>query len=123
MNDKEINNMKYIVRSLTPVECERLMGLPDGYTTVHFTEEDLTDELVDEMIQVKANWDSINGKNSNPKTRDQMRKWLIQISTNPPDSPRFKACGNGWACNQPRWIMFNILNTNYEGWEDADFDY
>lgn len=27
-------DMEYIVRRLTPLECERLQGLPDGYTDV-----------------------------------------------------------------------------------------
>lgn len=31
---KEGDNMKYIVRRLTPVECERLQGLPDNFTDV-----------------------------------------------------------------------------------------
>ena len=26
-----------------------------------------------------------------------------------PDSPRYKACGNGWATNQPRWIICRLL--------------
>lgn len=33
------NNMdkqKYLVRRLTPVECERLQGLPDGFTDIKF---------------------------------------------------------------------------------------
>lgn len=31
---KEGDNMDYIVRRLTPVECERLQGLPDNFTNV-----------------------------------------------------------------------------------------
>lgn len=31
---KECDNMNYIVRRLTPVECERLQGLPDRFTDV-----------------------------------------------------------------------------------------
>ena len=27
--------MEYIVRKLTPTECERLQGLPDGYTDIN----------------------------------------------------------------------------------------
>lgn len=26
-----------------------------------------------------------------------------------PDSPRYKGCGNGWATNQPRWILTRLL--------------
>lgn len=120
--EKDIAAMKYIVRRLTPTECERLQGLPDGYTTVHFTEEMLTDELLDEFVQVKANWDAITAKDAakvKPKTRKQVKDWLLKISENPPDAPRYKGCGNGWACNQPRWILMNILNVYYTGWDDA----
>lgn len=121
--DKDIAEMKYIVRRLTPTECERLQGLPDGYTAVHFTEEMLTDELLDEFVQVKANWDAITAKDAakvKPKTRKQVKDWLLKISENPPDAPRYKGCGNGWACNQPRWILMNILNIYYPGWDDVD---
>ena len=31
---KEGDNMDYIVRRLTPVECERLQGLPDNFSDV-----------------------------------------------------------------------------------------
>lgn len=31
---KEGDNMEYIVRRLTPIECERLQGLPDNFTNV-----------------------------------------------------------------------------------------
>jgi hypothetical protein len=40
-----------------------------------------------------------------------VRKWLEKI-TNPdtcPDAPRYKGCGNGWATNQPRWILLRLL--------------
>lgn len=135
-NSRSILDMDYIVRRLTPVECERLMGLPDGYTTVHFTEEMLTDELLDEFIEVKFNWDTINytpkfkedeetgekKETSTPpsrKSRAAIKNWLLKISAEPPDAPRYKACGNGWAANQPRWIVMNLLNTQYPGWDET----
>ena len=46
-----------------------------------------------------------------PKSAAQVAAWLKKIS-NPetsPDSPRYKACGNGWATNQPRWILTRLL--------------
>lgn len=33
-NDKEAMDSHYIVRRLTPLECERLQGFPDGWTSV-----------------------------------------------------------------------------------------
>lgn len=41
----------------------------------------------------------------------QVRKLLAKIS-NPSTchgSPRYKACGNSWATNQPRWILTRLL--------------
>ena len=109
--DPDIADMEYIVRRLMPVECERLMGLPDDYTCVHFTEEMIDDKMLDDFIAIRLKWDTMNAKANQavkPKTRAQMKSWLLGISTNHPDSPRYKACGNGWACNQPRWIVMNI---------------
>ena len=39
--------------------------------------------------------------------------------TNPdtcPDAPRYKACGNGWATNQPRWILTRLLTKEGVEW-------
>jgi|GEM_PF-994873 len=59
----------YIVRRLTPLECERLQGLPDGYTKIPH-----------------------RGKPAEEC----------------PDTPRYKALGNGWAVNCARWICQRI---------------
>ena len=32
--EKETKNLQWIVRRLTPVECERLQGFPDGWTDI-----------------------------------------------------------------------------------------
>lgn len=61
--------MDYIVRRLTPLECERLQGLPDGYTKIPY-----------------------RGKSAEEC----------------PDTPRYKALGNGWAVNCARWICRRI---------------
>ena len=107
--------MRYIVRRLTPTECERLMGLPDGYTIpVGLDPNDPA--LVEEFRLIHDTFNAImaayeGGKPPKPKTVAQVQKWLAKI-TNPetcPDSPRYKACGNGWATNQPRWILCRLL--------------
>lgn len=61
----------YIVRRLTPLECERLQGLLDGYTKIPY-----------------------RGKSAEEC----------------PDTPRYKALGNGWAVNCARWICQRIQN-------------
>lgn len=125
MLDKAIAEMEYIVRRLTPVEGERLQGLPDNYTCVHFTEDMIDDKLLDDFIAIKLKWDIMNAKINQvvkPKTRAQMKKWLLKISENPPDGPRYKGVGNGWAINHPRWIAMNILNIFYPGWDYVRVD-
>lgn len=108
--DDVVSRMKYIVRRLTPTESERLTGLPDGYTRPSGLE--VTDALVDEFRDIWNEWDRITAPGKKPKTSKQVRAWLEKIS-NPetcPDAPRYKTCGNGWATNQPRWILFRMLD-------------
>ena len=64
-----------IVRRLTPLECERLQGLPDGYT----------------MVPHRG------------KPAEEC-----------PDTPRYKALGNGWAVNCARWICQRIQKHEQE---------
>lgn len=114
VNDNDLLKMRYIVRRLTPTEAERLMGLPDGYTIP--TGLAPTDALVSEFQRIFDTFGAImaeyeHTKPPKPKSANQVRAWLEKI-TNPetcPDSPRYKACGNGQATNQPRWITMRIL--------------
>ena len=105
----------FLVRRLTPVECERLMCLPDGYTVptgLHVGDPELVSEfqrIFDAYGEIMA---AYSGKPApKPKTAAAVAKWLAAISdpATCPDSPRYKACGNDWATNQPRWILLNLL--------------
>ena len=126
--------MRYIVRRLTPKEAERLMGLPDGYTIPtglrRFFDADgePSPELVAEFQRTfdtfnaimfdyaHAKWER-NGRKGKepkppkPKSAKQVADWLKKISdpATCPDSPIYRACGNGWATNQPRWILLRLL--------------
>ena len=114
-------DMKYIVRRLTPVECERLMVLPDGWTIPKNLE--VTDALVEEFREKHDTFKRIMAEYDGspmpkPTSATQARKWLEKI-TNPdtcPDAPRYKACGNGWATNQPRWILTRLLSLEGVEW-------
>lgn len=81
------------VRRLTPVECERLQGFPDGYTRIpgasrggwrdlddHENPDDLADQGFD--VRLKGN------------------TWRVKD----PDGPRYKALGNSMAVNVMSWI-------------------
>lgn len=112
MIEQDISQMRYIVRRLTPTECERLMGLPDGWTLPAFAPEQITDALVAEFQRIHDTFGAIMAKKQpKPKTAAWVRKWLERIS-NPetcPDAPRYKGNGNGMATNQPRWIMMRVI--------------
>lgn len=108
--------MRYVVRRLTPTECERLMGLPDGWTLPAFATDEITDALVDEFRGIHDTFGAVmagyaGNPPPKPKTAAWTRKWLERIAdpVTCPDAPRYKACGNGWATNQPRWILLRVL--------------
>ncbi len=119
-----VATVDYVVRRLTPTECERLMGLPDGWTLPAFAPGEITDTLVDEFRRIHDTFGSImagyaGNPPPKPKTAAWVRTWLERIA-NPktcPDAPRYKACGNGWATNQPRWILMNLLERDSPGWQ------
>lgn len=114
--DMDVASMRYVVRRLTPTECERLMGLPDGWTLPAFAPSEITDALVEEFRRVHDAFGAImaayEGRPApRPKTAASVRAWLERIAdpATCPDAPRYKACGNGWATNQPRWIVLRLL--------------
>ncbi len=74
-NRPAVATVDYIVRRLTPLECERLQGLPDGYTLIPH-----------------------RGK----------------PAAECPDTPRYKALGNGWAVNCARWICQRVQKHDME---------
>ena len=107
--------MRYIVRRLTPKEAERLMGLPDGYTIPAGLDAN-DPALVAEFQRIHDTFGAImadyaHAKPPKPKSAKQVADWLKKISdpATCPDSPRYKGCGNGWATNQPRWILMRLL--------------
>ncbi len=118
---------RVIVRRLTPTECERLMGLPDGWTRVTFTPDQIADDaLVEDFRRIHdafAQMVAKPGTTPKPKTAKFVRDWLARISdpATCPDAPRYKACGNGWAANQPRWILFNLLALDNPNWQEEWF--
>lgn len=133
--------MRYIVRRLTPTECERLQGLPDGYTIptglrrFFDASGEPTPELVAEFQRIfdtfnaimfdyaHAKWER-NGRKGKepkppkPKSAKQVADWLKKISdpATCPDSPRYKGDGNGMATNQPRWIFTRMLTMEGIEW-------
>lgn len=80
----------WIVRGLTPVECERLQGFDDGHT-------DLAGEDPEEILaRIPLPED---GKKRKQVERN-VRKWCAKC----PDGPRYKACGNSMAVPVIEWL-------------------
>lgn len=83
---------KYVVRRLTPVECERLQGFPDAHT-------DLTGADPDEILARMPQYAAADEKAKRALER-KVRKWCKEC----PDGPRYKAIGNSFAVPVVRWI-------------------
>lgn len=86
----------YVVRRLTPTECERLQGFPDGHTDLTGCDAD----AVAEKVAASLLYDE---KKSAALLR-KVRKWSQEC----PDGPRYKACGNSMAVPNMRWIFERI---------------
>ena len=88
------------VRRLTPTECERLQGFPDGYTA------DIPHAPVAASGQAKARRLMEAG---DPKyTEIDGVIWKVSHA----DGPRYKALGNSWAVPCAAWIGRRIQETN-----------
>lgn len=77
------------VRRLTPVECERLQGFPDGYTAIPW-------RTWQEAARKGASYEGLlreRGMTLRGPSREKC-----------PDGPRYKALGNSWAVPCVRWI-------------------
>ncbi len=86
----------WVVRRLTPRECERLQGFPDDYTRIPgatkgtWRDLDLAAESVDDM------------RAAGLPVRQHPKRGVWQVRD--PDGPRYKALGNSMAVNVMEWI-------------------
>lgn len=85
------NGSRYVIRRLTPLECCRLQGYPDGWTE-DLAIPDPTIEEVEFFTKVWSDWAEING--TKPKSLNQILKWLADPHS---DSAEYKAYGNSLA--------------------------
>lgn len=133
-----------IVRRLTPLECERLQGYPDGWTVLPKI-EDMSDagyEFWKAALLEKAeregkvrlseagawevwrftpghgdgegSWENTH-KPYKHKTKEQMVEWYNRSFCEDTDSARYKAMGNSIALPSWRWVLKRI-SAMYE-WE------
>jgi len=77
------------VRRLTPVECERLQGFPDGYTRIPW-------RTWQEAARKGASYEGL--------LRERGMTLRGPSIEECPDGPRYKALGNSWAVPVVRYI-------------------
>lgn len=95
---------RYIVRRLTPLECCRLQGFPDGWADID-RKDDFTDEELDFWRSVRNTHAAINGKQTKEYTKPQMLKWYNGLQS---DSSVYKMWGNGIALPCAQYVMEGI---------------
>ena len=81
-----------LLRRLTPLEVERLMGFPDDYTRIRWARRKRKKGWVEPIEEFLARLKALRGGR---------RRYS-------PDSLRYRACGNSWAVNCARWICQRI---------------
>jgi len=113
-----------IIRRLTPLECERLMGFPDFHTLIPWGVPKRID-FARQMgkISPAGNYDYRDDYHYlRGHGFDHQAAAMLAFC---PDGPRYKACGNGWAVNAIRWIGMRIdivdkINNNQRGNYDGE---
>ena len=86
----------YVVRRLTPTECERLQAMPDGHTDITGCDVD----AVTDRVAASLRYDD--------KQKAALRRKVERWSKCPPDGKRYKAIGNAMAVNVMRWIFERV---------------
>lgn len=97
-------NRKYIVRRLTPLECCRLQGFPDGWDEIP-EKQQFTDEDVEFWNSVRSTYARINGKAYKPTKRGSILRWYNKLGA---DSARYKMWGNGIALPCAEFVLGRI---------------
>lgn len=103
---------KYIIRRLTPLECCRLQGFPDGWGVPDSKPELSADELAF-WQGVRDTSASIAGKQPKKYSAEALTKWYNALHT---DSAEYKMWGNGIALPCAAFVLEGIAEalTNKE---------
>lgn len=101
---------KYIIRRLTPLECCRLQGFPDGWGI-----PDHKDKLPDEELafwqQVRDTYAAIGGKLPKKYSAESLTKWYNALHT---DSAEYKMWGNGIALPCAAFVLGGVAEALME---------
>ena len=108
---------EYIVRRLTPTECCRLQGFPDGWGEID-PKDDFTDEEYAFWLDVRSTFDGINGRKQKDYTKEQMLTWYNKLHT---DSAEYKMWGNGISLPTAFFVL-SRMKEQFEENENEDVD-
>ena len=103
---------KYIVRRLTPLECNRLQGFPDSWGFIPHKDV-MTDEEYQFWTNVRNTHIAINGKTPKSFTKKAMLDWYNKLHT---DSAEYKMWGNVVAEPCVCFVMDGIARAMAEQW-------
>lgn len=95
---------KYIIRRLTPLECCRLQGFPDGWGVPDHKGRLSDDELVF-WQRVRDTCAAISGKPPKKYSAESLTKWYNGLHT---DSAEYKMWGNGIALPCAAFVLEGI---------------
>ena len=101
-----VNQPVYAVRRLTPKECGRLQGFPDGWCENLGTDEPTEEEMAF-WREVFETHRKAMGKAKKPKTDNQIRKWLKNPHS---DAAEYKVWGNGVALPCVFYVLSGIAH-------------
>ncbi|MDY4009697.1 MAG: DNA cytosine methyltransferase [Candidatus Limiplasma sp.] len=96
---------EYLVRRLTPDECCRLQGYPDGWCK-DLESEDPDEDEIRFWTDVFQEWDAINGKPDKVRSRNAILKWLTAPNS---DAAEYKAYGNSVAVPCVFFVLAGIV--------------
>lgn len=109
------NEIRYIVRRLTPTECARLQGFADRWGDID-KKDSFTPEEYRFWLEVRNTHAAINGKQVKDYTEAQMLTWYNKLHT---DSAEYKMWGNGIALPPALYCLQGIvavLESEEEDW-------
>lgn len=93
---------KYIIRRLTPLECSRLQGFPDGWGKLEH-KADMSEEEAAFWENVRRTRAEVGGKPYRPcASRAALLKWYNKLHT---DSAEYRMWGNGIALPNAYFVI------------------
>ena len=96
---------EYLVRRLTPGECCRLQGYPDGWCE-NLESPAPSNKETDRWEAIFEEWRTVMGGKTKPKTRRQIIRWLQNPHT---DSAEYKAYGNSIVAQCAFFVLAGIV--------------